>query len=37
VLARGFSSWEAAYQWMLSHDYGQWEDEGGAVVRPYTA
>lgn len=37
VLARNFSSWEAAQHWALSHDYGQWEDDGGIAIRPYTA
>lgn len=37
VVARDFNTWEAAYHWALNHDYGQWEEEGGVAVRPYTA
>ena len=37
VVARGFNSWNEAYHWGLNHDYGQFEDEGGWAVRPYTA
>lgn len=37
IVAHNFNTWEAAYHWALNHDYGQWEEEGGVVVRPYTA
>jgi hypothetical protein len=37
MIARGFKTWEGAYSWMLNHDWGQYEEEGGLTVRPYTA
>lgn len=37
VVRDGFRTWNAAYEWALSIDYGQYENDGGLVVRPYTA
>lgn len=37
VIANGFHTWEGAYNWALDHDWGQYEEEGGLVIRPYTA
>lgn len=37
ILRRGFKTWEGAYEWALSHDWGQYENEGGLGIRPYTA
>lgn len=36
VIARGFKTWEGAYNWALAHDWGQYENDGGLVVRQYT-
>ena len=37
VIKNNFNSWNEAYHWGLNHDYGQFDDEGGWAVRPYTA
>jgi len=37
VIKKGFKTWEGAYKWALANDWGQFENEGGLVVRPYTA
>ena len=37
VIAKGFNSWNTAYEHMLMIDFGQFENDGGLIVRPYTA
>ena len=37
VIERNFPTWQKAYERMLMIDYGQYENEGGLTVRPYTA
>lgn len=37
VIERDFPTWQRAYEWMLMIDYGQYENEGGLTIRPYTA
>lgn len=37
VIRRGFKTWNEAYETMLMIDWGQYENEGGLTVRPYTA
>lgn len=36
VIRRGFKNWGSAYDVMLQIDWGQYEEEGGLTVRPYT-
>lgn len=35
TIARGFNSHNGAASWAEAHDYGQYEEEGGWIVRPY--
>lgn len=35
VIAKGFSSYMEAHDWILMRDYGQFEDEGGWYITPY--
>lgn len=37
TIAEGFTSFTQAYHWAMNHDYGQWEEEGGWIVREYIA
>lgn len=37
VIERGFKTWLDAYNRAMMIDYGQFENEGGLVIRPYTA
>lgn len=32
TIKTGFKTWEGAYEWMLAHDWGQYELEGGLYV-----
>ena len=32
VIKDGFKTWEGAYNWMLAHDQGQYELDGGLYV-----
>lgn len=36
VIRRGFKNWGSAYDVILQIDWGQYEEEGGLTVRPYT-
>lgn len=36
VICDGFKTWESAYNWALEHDWGQFENEGGLVIRSLT-
>lgn len=35
ILHRGFVSEERAWNWVMRHDYGQYELDGGLVVESY--
>lgn len=35
TIARGFNSQNGAESWADAHDYGQYENEGGWIVRSY--
>jgi hypothetical protein len=37
VIKDGFKTWDAAYEWALQIDYGQFENDGGLIIRSYTA
>lgn len=37
TVKNGFKTWEAAYEYALMIDYGQYENDGGLVIRPYSA
>ena len=37
VIAKGFSSYIAARDWILASDYGQYENNGGWYIHSYTA
>lgn len=37
VIAKGFSSYMAARDWILARDYGQYEENGGWYIYSYTA
>lgn len=36
IIAKGFSSYMAARDWILAHDYGQYEENGGWYIYSYT-
>ena len=37
TIAEGFKTATGAWNWAMAHDWGQYEEDGGLRVVPYTA